>query len=195
MLFQNTYGKIDEKELKANNKGAPLMKNEQILKYVAPCSLLCYTCLAFKDGAFSECAPRLSAYSEGVCEFLAQTYGSQMSEEEREKHHSFFNEFHNALRQLSGGFCQGCRNDSSDKRGCIEGCVIPACVKDHEVDFCAQCDEFPCQRVKDFFITQGEKFIRVWENGSRQIQEVGIDAYFEQKKNASHYLHYKEKAE
>lgn len=166
------------------------MKKEKLLHYIAPCSLLCYTCLALKDGAFSECSPRLSGYCEGVCEFLSLN----MPEDERDKFHLFFNEFQNALKQLSGGMCHGCRNVPSSKKGCIKGCVIPDCAQERGVDFCAECNEFPCQKAKDFFATHSNKITKIWEDGSKRIKEIGIEAYFEEKKNLSHYIHYKNNA-
>jgi hypothetical protein len=132
-------------------------------------------------------------YSDGWDEF----WSALLPEEEREEWHKWFNTFQNTLQYLGGASCPGCRNNppsNKDGWGCLEGCVIPACVKERGVDFCAECDEFPCQKAKDFFTTP-EMTSSYWENGSRRIKEVGIEAYFEEKKDVSHYIHYKKKAE
>lgn len=168
------------------------MKKEELLYRVAPCSMLCYTCLALRDGAFSECAPRLDKYCEGVCEFLAKVCG--LSGEELERHNAFFEEFHGSLKQLSGGHCHGCRSDASLKQGCLGGCIIPDCVKQHGVDFCAECTEFPCQAAKDFFSAHKNSG-RIWEEGSGRIREIGAEAYYEEKKDTSHYIHHKKQQE
>lgn len=163
------------------------MEKEKLLDYVAPCSLLCYTCMGFKDGPISQCAKRLYIYNEGVCEFRS----THMLTEKRKEWHSKFNEFHETLLNFSGASCTGCRNDPSSCGG-IEGCVVPNCVKEHGVDFCADCNEFPCQKAKDFFATHDDKISKAWETGNRLIKKVGIDAYFTEKKDVSHYIHYKE---
>ena len=162
------------------------MEKEKLPDYVAPCSLLCYTCMGFKDGPISECAKKLYIYTEGICEFRS----AHMSEEQREEWHSFFHEYHDTLKNLSGTSCPGCRNNPVSCSA-FEGCVIPACVKERGVDFCAECDAFPCQKARDFFAARDEELSRVWENGSRRLKEVGMDAYFEEKKDISHYIHYK----
>ncbi|MCI8388680.1 MAG: DUF3795 domain-containing protein [Clostridiales bacterium] len=159
------------------------MNREFLLKCVAPCSMLCCTCMAAKEGPMAECARRLTAYSEGICEFL----GMDSSDEGR----TFFGNFNDALHHLSGGNCSGCRGDISEKCGCIGGCVIPDCIKEHGVDFCADCGEFPCAKAKEFFDSVDTRITRVWEDGSRRIKEVGLESYYDEKKDVSHYLHYK----
>lgn len=166
------------------------MEKEKLLNYVAPCSLLCCTCMACKEGFLTDCAKRLKNYCEGVCEFFCQN----QSEEQQKETKAFFQNFDGALWNLSGGSCNGCRNsDHSYGTGCIGGCPIPECVKKHGIDFCAECNEFPCQTVKDFFASGNKTLIKVWENGNTRIKEIGAEAYFNEKKNISHYIHYKNK--
>ena len=41
--------------------------------------------------------------------------------------------------------CQGCRT-----HGCpvfVDGCPTRACVAEHDIAFCSQCDDFPCPRL------------------------------------------------
>lgn len=167
------------------------MEKDDLLRYVAPCSMLCYTCLSFMDGGFSKYGPQFEAYCEGVCEFFAHV--SNMTEEEEERHYSFFNEFNNTLDKLCGGSCHGCRNNMKLKSQCLEGCVVPDCVIEHGVNFCGECNEFPCQKAKEFFNTVNDKIETIWENGSSRIKEIGGNDYFEEKKGVSHYLHFKDK--
>lgn len=167
------------------------MEKGKLLQYVAPCSLLCYACGSFKDGPVSECARRLHTYWEGYCEFRSR----YLPEESRSAWHTEFKAFDDTLQYLGGASCPGCRNNPPSNKGtwgCLEGCVPQACVKEHGVDFCAECDEFPCQKAKDFFTTH-ENLVDEWESGNRRIKEVGAEAYFEEKKDISHYIRYKEK--
>lgn len=166
------------------------MEREKLLHEVAPCSLLCYTCTGYKDGVIAECAKKLHTYLDG----FEKLVGRNMSKEDRENWYRDFNTFRGTLANIGGG-CHGCRADASLKGGCIEGCVIPECVKERGVDFCADCREFPCQRARDFFASYDGKVEEVWEKGTERIREIGIEAYFEERKNVSHYLHYNEETE
>lgn len=160
------------------------MEKEKLLDYVAPCSIPCYSCISFKDGPASEGARRVYNYSEGWCEFRS----AYVPEEKREEWIKETKRFRDGLKFLGGASCPGCRNNppsNKDGWGYLEGCVIPACVKEHGVDFCAECDEFPCDKICD----------KIRESGSRRIKEIGIEAYFEEKKDVSHYIRYKEKTE
>lgn len=166
------------------------MDRDELLHYVAPCSLFCYTCLAFKDGAVPELAGKLCNYFEGYYEFndanLPEQYRSWLGE---------FEAFYKRLEQYTKRPCHGCRNDPALKRGCIEGCVVPACVKDHNVDFCAECPEFPCQKAKTFFSTVNDTIGTGWENGSERLKQIGLEAYFNEKKDISHYIKFKKQEE
>jgi len=160
------------------------VEREKLLNMVAPCSMLCYTCMGCKDGAIATCAKKLYNYNKGVCEFR----GQHMSEDERKEWHSFFNQFQETLYNFSLSECPGCRNFPADVNP-FGGCIIHKCTLEHGVDFCADCSDFPCDKPKDFF---DEKLLQVWENGNRRIQEIGAEAYFEEKKDTSHYSHYVE---
>ncbi|MCL2772587.1 MAG: DUF3795 domain-containing protein [Oscillospiraceae bacterium] len=156
------------------------MEKEKLLNYIAPCSLLCYTCMSFKDGPSSTSAKKVYNYSDGWGEF----YNTLIPEEKREEAYKEFSAFQNTLKFLGGASCPGCRNNPQSNKsgwGCAEGCVIPACVKEHGVDFCAECDEFPCQTCDN--------------TGSKRIKEIGIEAYFEEMKDISHYIRYKKETE
>ena len=161
------------------------MEKEKLLKYVAPCSLLCYTCMGCKDGAIPEYAGKLYNCMQGVGEFRA----SHMPENAKQEWYSFFDGFMETLDNFTKATCPGCRVDPQHG-STIGDCIIPDCVKEHGVDFCAECNEFPCQKAKNF--CAGHTGLnKVWENNNRRISEIGIEAYFEENKDVSHYIHHK----
>ena len=45
------------------------MKKSEIIKKVAPCSLMCHTCSAYNDGIICVSAKTLLKYLEGIKEF------------------------------------------------------------------------------------------------------------------------------
>lgn len=162
----------------------------ELLNYVAPCSLLCYTCPAYKDGVISKCASKLCNYFEGYYDFndanLPEKYRSYLDE---------IKTFYNKLEKYTKRPCVACRNNPSSGTGCIEGCVIPSCTKEHNVDFCGECSDFPCKKANDFFAKINNTILSDWKNGSQRIKEVGIRQYFEEKKDVSHYISYKKSGE
>lgn len=159
---------------------------QELLNYVAPCSLLCYTCPAYQNGAISKCASKLCNYFEGYYEFndanIPEEYRSWLNE---------FKTFHGELEKYIKRPCPGCRNNPSTGAGCIEGCIIPSCTKEHNVNFCGECSEFPCKKAKDFYAKINDTITADLQNGNERIKEVGIRQYFDEKKEVSHYISYK----
>ena len=74
--------------------------------------------------------------------------------------------------------CHGCR---SDKRAfyCEEFCTFRSCAAEKGIDFCGECDEYPCGPLKAF---QAEMPHRneLW-NDHQRIREVGFERWFREK--------------
>jgi len=160
---------------------------EQLLRYVAPCSLLCYTCPGMKDGVIAQHAAALCRYFVGYYDFndsnLPAEYRSWLST---------FQEFSQRLEHYASRPCLGCR-ETPTFGGCLPGCVVPSCVKEHGVNYCAECSNFPCATARDFFSSHNRILAENWEDGSRRLREVGLEAYFAEKREAPHYLGYQKK--
>ncbi len=134
------------------------MEKQKLLELTAPCSLLCYTCTAYKDGPVGECARKLYSYLDGFGEMRGQF----LSEEGRKTWMAQFVEFCSTLQHI-GGVCPGCRMEAGP--GCIQGCPVPGCISEKGVDFCGECPEFPCQKAGDFFTAQNPRIAAAWEAG------------------------------
>jgi len=162
------------------------MDRNELLKFVAPCSLLCYTCTACKDGPVVESAKSLMLYLEGYNDYKEVTLPEQfrwmLSDLEI---------FMDKLESFASRNCNGCRAGPSASAGCVVGCVVPDCTKAHNVDFCAECSEFPCQYAHAFLSSQNRPLAKDWEQGSLQLRELGLEAYFEKNKCISHHISYK----
>ena len=48
------------------------MEKSEIIKKVAPCSLMCHTCSAYNDGVICVSAKTLLKYLEGIKEFYSE---------------------------------------------------------------------------------------------------------------------------
>jgi hypothetical protein len=89
------------------------------------------------------------------------------------------------LKQLSAQFqlseeamrCYGCR---SEKRGpYCQTCKMTTCAAEKGIDFCGDCDEYPCADLKDFQAAMPHR-IELWNDLDR-IKEAGYEQWFQEK--------------
>lgn len=160
-------------------------KNQRILDAVAPCSMFCQTCTGCQYGDISYHAKELLRLLEGHEEFLDKNLKEQYRYKLEE-----FKAFNKKLKKYAYPKCNGCRNDRVF--GCsIEGCIIPKCSKEHEVDFCGECLEFSCDKVNESVYS--DVTIKKWLLGNTEIKNKGIETYYEENKNVPHYIEYVKK--
>lgn len=149
------------------------MEYEEIVKILAPCGLNCRKCFAYEDGEIrhhAEELKRLLASFDGYAERFVTLVDPVFEN---------YPAFKKLLDQFSHGDCRGCR-----KGECMyAGCGVIACHRERGVDFCFQCDAFPCEK-SSFDSHLRERWIRM--NG--RMKEVGVEAYFEESKNIPRYV-------
>ena len=85
--------------------------------------------------------------------------------------------------------CPGCRNGVKTKCGITATCIIPSCSEGRGIDFCFECEEFPCERVEHPNVR------KKWLPANRRMAQDGVEAYFLDEKEISHYAGYKEETE
>ena len=154
------------------------MERDEILRRVAPCSLMCHTCSGYNNGVICESSKTLLKYLEGIKEFYEKHIPDAVES---------YNNFEGVLGMFGNAPCSGCR--STEHNGCsIKGCFLLECTKEHGVDFCGECNEFPCGKTKELF----EKVVyEQWLDGSRQIHDNGIESFWESNCGNPHYKAYK----
>lgn len=156
--------------------------NEKILNSIAPCSMFCSTCTGCKYGKISYHAKELLRLLNGHEEFLDKN----LKEKYRYKLDEF-KIFSKKLKKYAYPKCPGCRDKRAN--GCsIKGCIIPDCIKDHNVHFCGECPEFPCNKINEKIYKKTT--IEKWLNGNLKIKEYGVEKYYEENKDISHYINY-----
>lgn len=79
--------------------------------------------------------------------------------------------------------CDGCRGPldahwSSD-------CKMMLCAKNRGLQYCFQCEDFPCAHVNEFGSDGISHHKRTVEN-SKRMKEIGIDAWIEEQKGNKH---------
>lgn len=73
--------------------------------------------------------------------------------------------------------CEGCR---SEKRSlfCRDKCKMAKCATDRGLDFCGQCEEYPCRELKEFQAALPHR-IELWKSHER-IKEAGFEKWYEE---------------
>lgn len=155
------------------------MEKNEILNKVAPCSLMCHTCSAYKNGVICESSKTLLKYLDGIKEFYEKHIPDAVKD---------YNAFERVLGMYSAAPCLGCRSTKHHKCS-IKGCFLLECTKKHGVDFCGECKEFPCKKTRELF---EEEVYRQWLNGNQQIHDKGIEFFWENNSKNPHYRPYKE---
>ncbi len=141
---------------------------------LAPCGLHCGKCFAFRDGDISHLSNSLKQ-SLGNFDVYAERFVTLLGEPAFAKYPDF-KEF---LALLSQGQCGGCRKE---KCKLFKNCNVRACHEDKGIDFCFECDAFPCHNTgfdehlykRSFAINQ-------------RMKEIGVEAYYEEIKDKTRY--------
>ncbi len=141
----------------------PPSREEYIKSRLAPCGLSCGHCLAYAEGPIQEAASRLV---HGLGPHFA-TYAERF--EEMNPIFRKYTEFSPLLDFFAKGSCQGCR-----EKGCLfEACKIPECVREQDVDYCFQCNDFPCARHG-----MPAGLAKRWRTNNETMAKIGVEAWF-----------------
>ncbi|MEW6515375.1 MAG: DUF3795 domain-containing protein [candidate division FCPU426 bacterium] len=148
------------------------MERELLLRQMAPCGLDCGRCVRYQEGTVARAARKLAESLEGFGQ-AAPRFAKGMPALER------YPEFEAVLGLLAGADCPGCRQ-APEK--CFPVCAAKDCHSDQGVDFCAECDEFPCQRNQ-----YPEMFKQRWQEINNRIKEIGAEAYYHEQLRKPRY--------
>jgi hypothetical protein len=139
-----------------------------------PCGLLCEKCFAFNNGPIQFHAEMLGK-SLGEFDNYAKRFAVLLDNPAFAKY-ADFKEF---LKTLTTNNCKGCR-----KQEChlFKGCKVKDCYKNRHVDFCFQCNEFPCENT-GFDDNLKERWIRI----NSRIRDTGLENYYSEVKDKPRY--------
>ena len=147
------------------------MEYKEILNFLAPCGLSCRKCMANSEGDIKKSSAALKRQLGNFDKYA-------------ERFSSFIPVFKNypVFKEMLDFFI------TADCRGCRQGdckyphCGVAACFKEKKMDFCFQCDEFPCEKTN--FDPDLKKR---WLKMNMRMKEVGVEKYFEETKNKCRY--------
>jgi hypothetical protein len=144
---------------------------DEILKKLAPCGLSCGKCFAFAEGEIAShareligCLGNFDVYAERFSEFLPELKD--------------YPAFKRLLTHFAEPDCTGCRTGACK----YPNCGVAACYKEKGVDFCFQCDEFPCDKTN--FDPHLQKR---WIEMNNRMKEIGPEVYYEETKDVCRY--------
>jgi hypothetical protein len=148
------------------------MEYRYILDVLAPCGLSCRKCFAFTQGeirrhaqALKDLLGNFDIYAERFAKFLPQFKD--------------YPSFKRMLNFFCAPDCLGCRQGTCK----YPNCGVAVCYNTKGVDFCFQCDEFPCEKT-NFDPHLHKRWLRM----NRRMQEIGVEAYYEETKDRCRYV-------
>lgn len=147
------------------------MEYETILEDLAPCGLSCRKCFANAQGDIASLSAQLQERL-GSFDVYAERFSSFLPAFED------YPPFKELLAYLAQGHCDGCRGGT-----CLyPNCGVTTCYQDKGVDFCFECDEFPCDR------TNFEPHLeRRWRQMNERMREIGVEVYYEESRDQPRY--------
>ena len=150
----------------ANERREMGMNYEQIKASLAPCGLSCEKCFAHVDGDVRRHSLSLKE-TLGNFEPYAQRYETLLGGPVFKK----YPDFKEVLDYFASENCHGCRNEQCKL---FKNCGVRSCHQEKGVDFCYQCDQFPC--TKTHF---DDNLYKAWVRINEIIKSKGIEQYYE----------------
>lgn len=150
------------------------MDYEFIKSRLSPCGLHCGKCFAFVDGDIALCSKELKE-SLGNFDVYAERFVTLLDEPA----FSNYPDFKVLLEIFSRGKCRGCR-----KEKCIlfKNCKVRDCSERKNVDFCFQCDDFPCNET-GFDEHLHLRSVEI----NRRMKDIGVEVYYNEIKDKPRY--------
>ena len=151
------------------------MDTQRLKTSVAPCGLSCETCFAHVDGD-------IRRYSLKLLDKLGNfdSYAKRFEVLFGEPIFKKYPDFKEMLEYFAAENCTGCRNEQCKL---FKNCGVRPCHQEKQVDFCCQCDEFPCGRTNF-----DENLYKAWVKINEIIRKKGIENYYEQTLKRPRYI-------
>lgn len=138
------------------------MEKREVIGKLSVCGLDCSRCADYENGEIKTLSSKLSELLSGY-ERLAKM---------KAENNPVFNgypEFDGILSHLAKGSCGGCRSENVK---CPLECRAKTCGKEGKIDFCFECEEFPCAEQFE------GKLRERWIERNMRMKEVGVENYY-----------------
>ncbi len=148
------------------------MEYHEILDFFAPCGLSCRKCFAYTKGDIAFHSKKLQDLL-GNFDVYAERFSAFTPE------FKDYPPFKKMLTYFAAPDCIGSRQGTCK----YPNCGVADCYKEKGVDFCFQCDDFPCNKTN--FDPHLEKR---WLQMNMRMKDIGVEAYYEETKDMCRYL-------
>ncbi|MDR3586430.1 MAG: DUF3795 domain-containing protein [Desulfosporosinus sp.] len=138
------------------------MEKSEDISNLSVCGLDCSRCVDYENGKIRSLSSKLSELLNGY-KRLAQM---------KAKNDPIFNgypEFVRILSHFAEGSCGGCRSNNVK---CPLDCHAKICGRERNIDFCFECEEFPCDKQFE------GKLRERWIQRNIRIKEIGVANYY-----------------
>jgi len=151
------------------------MSTERIKASLAPCGLNCETCFAHVDGDIRRYSLKLKE-KLGKFDIYAKPFETWLGVPVFAKYPAF----KEVLDYFASENCKGCRNEQCKM---FKDCGVRGCHQEKQIDFCYQCDEFPCDRTNF-----PPRMQSIWVMLNENIKETGLEKFYEMTKDRPRYV-------
>jgi len=150
------------------------MNYQSILDALGPCGINCQKCFAFKNGVIRESSEALKN-NLGNFEEYAKRFADLLNAPVFDK----YPDFKEMLDYFASSNCSGCR-----KQEChlFTSCNVRNCYKEKSVDYCFQCNEFPCSHT-GFDSHLEQRWIRI----NQRMKAIGVENFYSEIKDKTRY--------
>ena len=150
------------------------MTHEQLKETLAPCGLCCETCFAHVNGEIRKYSMKLKE-KLGNFHLNAARFVTLLEDPIFKK----YPDFKEMLDYFAAENCQGCRNEQCKL---FKNCGVRVCHQEKQIDFCYQCDLFPCDKTNfDPGLYKG------WAIINERIKEKGVEQFAKEARNRPRY--------
>ena len=151
-----------------------IMIDDEILNSIAACGLNCEKCFAYEGGYIRRYSLKLKE-KLGNFDVYAKRFVTLLGNPIFKK----YSDFKLMLDYFSSENCKGCRNENCKL---FMSCGVKDCHQKNNLDFCFQCNDFPCSR------TNFDKSLQKrWIQNNERIREIGIEAFYAEIKDKPRY--------
>jgi len=147
------------------------MDYKEAVRRLAPCGLDCSRCADYAGGEIQKLSIRLDELLNGYLRVARVREGINPV-------YSGYPQFEEMLKAFAQAACSGCRGDNVL---CPIECVAGECTREKGVDFCFQCEEFPCSKKVDPHTQER------WLKFNQRMKEIGVEEFCQEQSKLPRY--------
>lgn len=151
-----------------------ILISDEILNSISACGLNCDKCFAHEAGDIRKYSLKLKE-KLGNFDVYAERFVTLLDNPIFKK----YGDFKTMLDFFASANCKGCRKEYCKV---FKSCGVQACHKEKNIDFCFQCDEFPCNKTNF-----DENLKKRWVQINERIRKIGIEAFYAETKDKPRY--------